>query len=466
MGLISAALSTVGGALEDSYRNYFYSDSIDNDILVIKAQRRASRRSQNKGDPDIISNGSIVSVADGQCMCIVDQGKVVEFCAVPGEFIYDTSTEPSLLYGNLGDSIINTFKQIGRRITFGADTARVQRVYYFNTKEIMGNKYGTANPIPFKIVDPDTNFKFTIRIRCHGEYSYKLVNPILFYTNVAGNVADKFTRDQIDSTLKTELLTALQPALGKLSRISYEELPGHTMELADALNEILSEKWINTRGISIASFGVSSVTANEEDEKRLQAAQVAYFNSNPNMAAGTLVGAQAEAMTAAANNPGGAVNAFMGVGMTQAAGGMNAANLFNIGQQQAQQQAEAPVGWACPKCDKQNTGNFCAYCGEKKPEPKPAEGSWVCPKCSKENTGNFCADCGEKKPEVKSGWTCPKCSSENKGKFCANCGEKKPADALLYKCDKCGWEPNDPANPPKFCPECGDVFDEKDATNQ
>ena len=221
MGLISAALYSVGGALEDSYRDFFYCDSIDNDVLVVKAQRRASRRSTNKGDADIISNGSVVSVADGQGMCIVDQGKVVEFCAVPGEFIYDTSTEPSIFYGSLGENILNTFKQIGKRITFGGDTARVQRVYYFNTKEIMGNKYGTANPIPFKIVDPDTNFRFTVRIRCHGEYSYKLVNPILFYTNVAGNVANQFTRDQIDSTLKTELLTALQPALGKLSRISY-----------------------------------------------------------------------------------------------------------------------------------------------------------------------------------------------------------------------------------------------------
>ena len=480
MGLISAALGAASGALADSWRDYFYCDSLPTDILLKKADHRQGRRSSNnKGDPDIISNGSIVAVADGQCMIIVDQGKVVEFCAEPGEFVYDTSSEPSLFYGNLGTSILDTFKQIGKRITFGGDTARVQRVYYFNTKEVIGNKYGTANPIPFKIVDPDINFKFTVRIRCHGEYSYKIVNPLLFYQSLAGNVGDVYKREQIDSTLKSELLTALQPAMGKLTRISYEELPMHTMELSQALNEVLSSSWTDTRGLAIAAFGVSSVTADPDDEQKLQQAQMAFYNSNAAIAAGTTVTAQAQAMQDAAKNSAGAMTGFMGLGMAQNAGGVNAAQLFQVAaQQQAAQQAAAPApapaapaapgadSWTCPKCGKANTGKFCADCGEKKPEPKPAEGEWTCPNCGKKNTGKFCADCGSKKPEDKNSWTCPSCGTENKGKFCANCGTKKPAGVPQYKCDKCGWEPEDPANPPKFCPNCGDPFGDEDITNK
>lgn len=451
MGLIQAALGAAGGVMADQWKEYFYCEAIPTDVLVRKGQKKVTGRSSNtKGDDNIISNGSVIAVADGQCMIIVDQGKVTELCAEPGEFKYDSSTEPSIFSGSLGESIKQTFLNIGKRFTFGGEAPKDQRVYYFNTKEIIGNKYGTANPVPFRVVDQKADIDIDISIKCFGEYSYRVCDPILFYTNVCGNVSGDYNRSEIDSQLKSELLTALQPAFAKISDmgIRYSSLPGHTKEIAGALNEELSGEWRDRRGIEIVAFGVSSVKASEEDEaliKRIQA------NRTASLAAANMAGATADSMMAAASNPNGAMMGFMGMGMAQQAGGMNAQNLFAMGQQQQmqQQQMQQQQQMAQP---------------QPVPAAAPAADSWTCPKCGKQATGKFCPECGEKKPEAN-GWTCPKCGQVNQGKFCSGCGEKKPAGALQYKCDKCGWVPEDPANPPKFCPECGDPFGDEDVVS-
>lgn len=438
MGLLKAIAGAAGGALADSWRDYFYCESLDTEVLVTKGAKRAGKRSSNKhGEENIISNGSIIAVNDGQCMIIVEQGKVVDLCANSGEYVYDTSTEPSLFYGNLGEQIQKTFEQIGKRFTFGGDAAKDQRVYFFNTKEIVGNKYGTPNPVPFRVVDRNIGLDVDIAIRCHGEYSYRIVDPMLFYTNVCGNVSDVYTRDQIDSQLKTELMTAMQPAFSKISDmgIRYSALPGHTTELSDALNEVLSKKWSQLRGVAIVSLGVSSVKASDEDEQMIKDLQKSAVMRDPTMAAATLVGAQADAMRAAASNTSaGPVMAFAGLNMAAGVGGMNASSLYGVGQQQQQ---------------------------ARQAQEQPTQGGWKCA-CGTVNTGKFCINCGSTKPAEVTGWTCS-CGAVNKGKFCSECGKPKPADAPLYKCDKCGWEPQDPKHPPKFCPECGDIFDESDA---
>lgn len=468
MGLIKAALGSVGGVMADQWKEYFYCEAIPATVLAVKGRKRASGRSSNtKGSDNIITSGSVIAVADGQCMMIVEQGKVVEVCAEPGEFTFDASTEPSIFSGDLGESIGQVFQNIGKRFTFGGEAPKDQRVYYFNTKEIIGNKYGTPSPVPFRVVDQRAGIDIDIAIRCFGEYSYRVANPLLFYTNVCGNVEADFDRGTIDGQLKTELLTALQPAFAKISDmgIRYSALPGHTTELADALNQELSAKWRDLRGLEIVSFGVSSVKANEEDEKMIKELQRNTAFMDPTRAAAHLVGAQAGAMQAAAANPNaGSAMAFMGMGMAGQAGGMNAQSLFQMGQQQSVQQpapaAPAMEGWACSCGQTGNAGKFCAGCGAPKPVPKPAGDSWTC-SCGATATGKFCPECGKPKPADTNGWTCS-CGAVNKGKFCAECGKPKPAGVPQYKCDKCGWEPDDPAHPPKFCPECGDPFDDGD----
>ena len=461
MGLIKAALGAAGGVMADQWLEYFYCDSLPENVMAVKGQKRTSGRSSNtRGSDNIISNGSVIAVADGQCMVIVDQGKVTEFCAEPGEFKYDASTEPSLFYGKLGKNILDTFKNIGKRFTFGGEAPKDQRVYYFNTKELIGNKYGTPSPVPFRVVDQRAGIDIDIAIRCFGEYSYRICDPILFYTNVCGNVSGDYTRDRLESQLKTELLTALQPAFAKISEqgIRYSALPGHTMEMADALNDVLSSKWRNLRGLEIVSFGVSSVKASEEDEAMLKELQRNAAFMDPTRAAAHLVGAQASAMQAAANNQNaGPAMAFMGMNMAGQAGGVNAQSLYQMGAQQ--QAAPAAAGWTCACGQSGITGKFCPNCGKPKPAPAPAAGSWAC-SCGATATGKFCPECGKPRP-ADTGWTCS-CGAVNKGKFCAECGKPKPAGTPKYKCDKCGWEPKDPTHPPKFCPECGDPFDDGD----
>ena len=425
MGLIKAAMGAAGGVMADQWKEFFYCDAIPENVLAVKGQKKTSKRSSNtKGDDNVISNGSVIAVADGQCMLIVDQGKIVDMCAVAGEYTYDMSSEPSIFTGDLGEGIKNVFNNMANRFAFGGEAPKDQRIYYFNTKELIGNKYGTPSPVPFRVVDQRAGIDIDVGIRCFGEYSYHISNPMLFYTNVCGNVSEAYTRDRLDSQLKTELLTALQPAFARIGEdgIRYSQLPGHTLELADALNEVLSKKWRDLRGIEIVSFGVSSVTADEDDEKMLKELQRNAAFMDPTRAAAHLVGSQCDAMKMAANNQGGAAMAFMGMGMAGQAGGMNAGNLFAMGQQQAAAQPApaAPAGWTCACGHAGNTGKFCAECGQ--PKPAPA-GEWKCA-CGAVNTGKFCAECGQPKP-ASDEWTCA-CGTVNKGKFCANCGTPRP----------------------------------------
>lgn len=426
MGLIKAALGSTGSILADQWREYFYCDSMGADVLVSKGSKRIGSRSSNsKGSDNLISNGAVIAVNEGQCMMIVEQGQIVEFAAEAGEFTWNASTESTIFYGGLGNGLKGSWENLKRRFTFGADTAKDQRVYFFNIKEIVGNKYGTPSPIPFRVVDANIGLDMDISIRCNGEYSYRISDPMLFYKNVCGNIRQDYTRAQLDSQLKSEFLTALQPAFGRISAlgIRYSALPGHTMEIAQAMNEVLSSQWSGLRGIRVVSVGVNSVTAAAEDEETLKELQKSAVFRNPNMAAAHMVQAQAEAMKTAAANENGAMMGFMGMNMAQNAGGFHANALFQMGQQE--KSAAAAVN------------------------------SWQC-KCGTRNTGKFCTECGSPR-----GWVC-RCGSVNKGKFCSECGAKKPDAEPLYACNKCGWEPEDPKNPPKFCPECGDPFTDKD----
>lgn len=424
MGLIKAALGSAGSVLADQWREYFYCDSLDANVLVSKGSKRTSSRSSNtKASDNIISNGAVIAVNEGQCMMIVEQGQIVEFAAEAGEFTWDSSTESTIFYGGLGQGLKGSWENLKRRFTFGADTAKDQRIYFFNTKEIIGNKYGTPTPVPFRVVDNNIGLDMDISIRCNGEYSYRISDPMLFYKNVCGNVTADYTRDQLDSQLKSEFLTALQPGFARISQqgIRYSALPGHTTELAEAMNQALSAKWSGLRGISIVSVGVNAVNADPKDEQTIKTLQRTAVYRNANMAGAAMVDAQAEAMKAAASNENGAMMGFMGVNMAQQVGGLNANALFQMGTQ----------------------------------APADPQESWKC-SCGAVNTGKFCTECGE-----PAGWKCS-CGSVNRGNFCPNCGAKKPETTAHFHCDKCGWEPEDPAHPPKFCPNCGDRFDEND----
>ncbi|MBR4308059.1 MAG: SPFH domain-containing protein [Oscillospiraceae bacterium] len=460
MGLIKAALGALGGTLADQWKEFFSCDALDKDVLAVKGQKRIGGRSSNtKGSDNVISNGSGVVVADGQCMIIVEQGKIVEFCAEPGEYTYKNDIAPSLFSGSFGQSLKQTFKEIGKRFAYGGEPAVDQRVYYFNTKEILDNKFGTPNPIPFRILDRNIGLDMDTSVRCNGVYSYKMVNPLLFYTNVCGNVTGDYRRQEIDSQLKAEFVSALQPSFAKISDLGIRPsgLPAHVTELCDAMNMNLSQKWGELRGLQIVSIGMNPPSIPAEDEKILKDAQRTAILRDPTMAAATLVGSQSDAMKAAANNSAGAMTGFMGFGMAQQAGGINAQSLFQMGQQQQAPTTTAPVadGWKCA-CGNTAQGKFCPECGAKKPEPQTT--GWKCA-CGAVAEGKFCPECGAKKPE--DGWTCT-CGAVCKGKFCPECGAKKPEGAPLYRCDKCGWEPSDPKNPPKFCPECGDLFNDAD----
>lgn len=414
MGLIKAGAGALGGVLADQWKEFFSCDALENDVLVAKGYKNGSGRSSNyKGSDNVITTGSGVIVADGQCVLIVEQGKVVEVCAEPGQYTYDNAVAPSIFVGNLGEAIKKTFQEIGKRFTYGGEVATDQRIYYFNTKELMDNKFGTPSPILFRVVDQNIKLDLDVTLRCSGLYSYRITDPLLFYTNVCGNVESEYRREEIDAQLKTEFISALQPALAKISELQVRPsaLPAHAEELSVAMNAVLTQKWAEKRGISVVSVAMNPISLTEEYEEMIRQAQGAAIYRDANMAGAAMTAATADAMRSAAENPNGAFMGYMGMGMAQQAGGVNTQALYEMGQKQAQEAAQSQAReQAAPQ----------------------AAGSWVCADCQTSNTGNFCSNCGKGKPAVLA----------SIAKFCSNCG----------------WKVVDPSNPPKFCPECGHAF--------
>ena len=454
MGLIRAAISAVGGTMADQWKEFFICESLDVDVLAVKGQKRIGSRSANKkGSDNLITSGSGIAVADGQCALIVEQGKIVEVCAEPGEYTYDASTEPTIFSGNLGSSLDQVFDVIGKRFTYGGDTGKDQRIYYLNTKELIDNKFGTPNPVPFRVVDRNIGLDVDVAVRCSGVYSYRISNPLLFYANVCGNIEQEYRREELDHQLKTEFISALQPAFAKISdlEIRPNALPGHVTELCDAMNEALTGKWANTRGITVVSVAIGTIDLPKEDAEMIKQAQKTAILRDPMMAAATLTEAQAGAMKTAAGNSAGAMTGFMGMGMAAQNGGMNAQNLYQMGAEMAQHNAGQ---------NQQNVSSQPHMTAPGKGGEKEAAGKWTCA-CGavNEKEWKFCQECGKERPQE--GWICS-CGAENKGKFCTECGKPRPKGTPVYQCDKCGWKPEDPKNPPKFCPECGDPFDAND----
>jgi len=351
MGLIKAVTSTIA----DTWKDYFVCDALPNNVLMIKGTKKGSGIFDKN---DVITNGSGIVVNEGQCAIIVDDGIVVEVAAEPGNYTFDTSKSPSIFDGGL-KGIKDTFKLMVERFTYGGETNRSQNVYYINTKEIPGFMHGTASPVPFKVSDPSIGLSnMQVQLKCNGEYSIKVSNPILFYKNVAGN-CDSYYKESLENMMRSELLTALAPALAKLSEqgvAMYSDIPLHTFELAENLNSVLSSKWSDLRGISIVSFGINSITPRDEDMAKIQNLQEGAALRSPEAAAGHLAAAQAQSMRDAANNANGSVNGFMGVNM--ASNSANVSSLF--------EQANT------------NKGGFCPYCGK----PVPADAAF-CPVCGK-----------------------------------------------------------------------------------
>lgn len=461
MGLIKAAKDAISTMLADQWREYFYCDSLSNDVLMVKGQKRITegRNSNTKGVDNIITNGSVIAVNEGQCMIIVDQGGIVDVCAEAGEFVYDHSSEPTIFYGSLGEGIKQSFANMGRRFTFGGNTAKDQRVYFFNTKEIMNNLFGTPSPIPFRVLDRNTGYDFDTAVKVNGQYSFKIADPILFYTNVCANVRDSYKKTDLLTTLKSELLTALQPALARISAqgVRPYEIPGFSAEICKYLAEELTQQWTELRGLEMVKMTINSADMPAEDRQRFQKWQDTAMLRSADMQAAR----QSEAMASmiektnlsGGNGSGGA--SPMDGAMNMMAMGMmgNMMNGGSIGNmmggnrpQAAMQQPAAQQG--NPRMQASVAGAGAAVLG------------WTCQCGHGDNRGKFCTECGLPKPD-DAGWTCS-CGTVNQGKFCTECGSRKPQGAPLYKCDKCGWEPEDPAHPPKFCPECGDVFDEQD----
>ncbi|MCX7773778.1 MAG: SPFH domain-containing protein [Clostridia bacterium] len=447
MGLIKAFATSLRSGMGDQWLDFIYCDALPADVLLRKGQKQNQtthfKSSNTKGSENVITKGSKIAVNEGQFMVIVDQGKVIDFTDEPGEYTFDASTEPSMFYGSFGKGLIESFKQVGKRFAFGGDTAHDQRVYFINKKDIIGNKFGTPNPVPFR----DSEFGFTVDIKCFGEYVYKIIDPLLFFATLCGNVEDEFYRSEIDSQFKTDLLSALQPALANVAmkRISYDMLPGAVLEISNAVRDQLAQSWGSVNGINVTKVSIASVTTTDESAKKIKEFQSSRVYSDRAMQSGRMTEAFANAVEGIGQNSGNSTNAMfgmMGVGMMNNMG----ANMFGgVGAQQMQQGQQAP--------------QQPAQQGAQQALPQANPNSWTC-KCGAVNTGKFCTECASPKPAPVNTWRCD-CGEDNTGKFCKECG-KPNTTGRLYKCDKCGWTPEDPTKPPKFCPECGDTFDMND----
>ena len=396
MGLIKSAIGAIGGTLHDQWKEVISCENMDNETLMKKVTT----------DSGVISKSSIIRVMPGQCAIIMQNGKVLDGSAEEGEYTFDESTSPSFFGGDFGD----VFKEMWKRFTYGGTASDSQVVYYFNTKEIVGNKFGTATPIPYQdwshpIPNQMTGglIPLSVKVKCYGKFTFKISNPSLFMTEIAGT-ADVYKKEQIVEQIRAEVISTFQNILNELGTENYKipvlELPSQTDEIKEIMDERVYDKSLRDRGLTVITFLIESVSLDEKSEEYINNY---ILSANANMQQGTLTGAYAEAVKNAANNSNGSANGFMGIGMMNMASG----GAFGGVAQNTGIESEAKAN--------QKT--------EEQKDIKQEINEWICPKCGKENKAKFCLRCGTPKPEYR---TCPKCGEkvQSDAAFCPECGEK------------------------------------------
>ena len=382
MGLIKSAASAIGSTMHDQWKEAIRCEDLGNEILMMKKTTPTG----------VITNKSTIIVAPGQCAIIYDNGKVIDATAEEGIYEFDSSSSPSFFAGQFGD----VFKEMWQRFPYDGATSTQQAVFFFNIKEIMDNKFGTPAPIPFQdwshaIPNQMTGEKIPLRveIKCFGKYTFKISNPALFMSEIAG-VADVYKKEDVVEQIRTEVMAVFQNVTNELGNSKYKvpvlEMPSYTDEIKQMMDVAVYDENTKRRGLTITGFSVESVTLTEESEKKIDEYEL---SANSYMQQGRLVGAYAEATQKAAENANGAANGFMGIGMMNMASGnvvggattgpwannpqpvtqQNQQNSTQPTNAQAQVNGETEEKWVC-ECGVENPGKFkfCGACGKKRPE--------------------------------------------------------------------------------------------------
>lgn len=415
MGLISAAVDSVKGVISDTWKEVVEPDQMTDQTLLVKGVT-IKKGSNKKGTDNYITNGSIIHVYPNTLMLIVDGGKIVDYCAQEGYYEVNCSSAPSLFDGDFGGVLKETWK----RFQFGGGTAQNQQVYYINTSEIRGFRFGTKNEVNYF----DNFYNAELFLRAHGSYSIKIADPIKFFAEFAHKGTSRIELRDLNEQLLNEFCDALKSAINQMSAdgIRISNVTSKTRELSKYMSDTLDAEWTDLRGIEICSVGID-ISYNDESQALINMRNKGAMMSDPTIREGYIQSNISEGLKSAGSNSAGAANAFMamGMGMNSTGGFMGTASATNAAQMQmqAQQQAQAAAAntWKC-SCGADSTGNFCNNCGNKKPAPA---GTWKC-SCGAECTGNFCNNCGSKKPSAD--WTCS-CGTVNTGNFCNNCGAKR-----------------------------------------
>lgn len=421
MGIIRAAIQSLSGGLADQWLEVIEADQMGDTTVFCagRAVRQNDKRNSNrKGSDNLISDGSVIHVGENQFMLLVDGGKVVDYSAEPGYYQVQTGSAPSLLNGQLDDSIRETFQ----RLRFGGISPYQQKVYFINLQEIKNIPFGTVNPINYF----DSFYNAELYLRAHGYYSIRIVEPLKFYAEAIPHNQERVDIQDIQKLYLSEFMTGLAAAVNQMSadnfRISH--VSSQSVKLAEYMSSALDEKWTQLRGMQIESVGIQ-ISYDEESKKLINLRNQGAMLSDPSIREGYVQGAAARGLEAAGSNSNGPAAGFMGIGlgMQQSGSFMGAASQSNQAQMSAQ---------------RQNRGNSFE---------ETDDSAWVC-SCGQANTGNFCSECGKAKPKAEEVWVC-ECGNQNTGKFCSECGKPKPQGA---QCPNCGWTLEKPA---KFCPECG-----------
>lgn len=400
MGIIKAATSTIGGGLADQWLEVIEPDNMSDSTVMtkgVKVRRNDKRGANRKGTEDVITDGSVIHVYPNMMMLLVDGGRIIDYTAEEGYYTVKNELAPSMLNGSLKDAISETFD----RFKFGGVTPQKQQVFYINLQEIKGIRFGTSSPLNYF----DNFYNAELFLRAHGNYSLRITDPILFYTNAIPKNKSQVDINDINEQYLAEFLTALQTAINKMSadgeRISY--VPSKSMELSKYMGTVLDDSWRELRGMEIVSVAVASISYTDDSVKLINMRNQGAMLGDPSIREGYVQGSVARGMESAGSNAAGATTGFVGMGMGMNAGGgyLNQASQNN--QQQMQQQAFAQTNadhWDCPQCGTSNTGKFCSNCGTPKPT---SDGPSLKMKCS---------DCGEV-IDLANGIP----------KFCPNCGK-------------------------------------------